>query len=43
MRWDDLEGENLGFDIYYGKTIDTIGENCFAKNENIEAYYSIHS
>ena len=42
MSWDDLEGENLGFEIYYAKTIDNIGENCFAKNENIDAYYSIH-
>jgi hypothetical protein len=43
MTWEKLKGENNGFDIYYGKTIDNIGENCFAKNENIEAYYSIHS
>ena len=42
MSRDDLEGENEGYEIYYAKTIDNIGENCFAKNENIDAYYSIH-
>lgn len=42
MKWEDLNGKNNSFEIYYGKTIDTIGENCFVTNENIDAYYSIH-